>query len=56
MALVANVIDDSADTRRKIQNAHTLKMGIVFGNGNSIPNLLRQLFHSRIKIKCFKKM
>ncbi len=35
---------------------HTHKTGIVFGNGSSIPNLLRQVFHSQIKIKCLTKM
>ena len=31
---------------------YTLKMGITFGNGSFVPNLLRQVFHSQIKIQC----
>ena len=28
---------------------HTVKTGIAFGNGSSIPNLLRRVFHSQNK-------
>ncbi len=32
--------------------SYTLKADIVVKNGNPIPNLLRQVFHSQLKIKC----
>ena len=35
---------------------HTLKMDILFENGDPIPNLLRWVFHSQVKIKCLMKM
>ena len=33
---------------------YIIEMGIAFGNWSSIPNLLRRVFHSQIKIKCMK--
>ncbi len=41
---------------RKSSVNHTLKMGIAFGNGSSILNVLRCVFHSQMKIKCVMKM
>ena len=35
---------------------YTLIMGILVGNEDSIPNLLRRVFHSQIKIKCLMKI
>ncbi len=31
---------------------YTLKTGIAFDNGSTIPNFLRQVFHFQIKIRC----
>ena len=56
MVMINHDLEIPIEVLLSIVMLYTLKTGIAFGNGSSIPNFLPWVFHSQIKIKCVMNM